>query len=240
VSVALKRFVIHAGRQVALAAVRYPRSLAVYQCVRITHRYGVRHVVDVGANAGQYAMHIRQFGYQGEILSFEPLSAAYEQLRRAAEHDGGWHAERSAIGRTSGEAQINIAGNSGSSSILPMLDRHVRAAPKSRYIGTECVPVQRLDEALERHRWHQKPIFLKVDTQGFEREVLSGLGEQTKNLVGLQMELSLVPLYAGQMLVDEAMAWAAAAGLRLASVEQVLFDRESGELLQMDGVFVRD
>jgi FkbM family methyltransferase len=239
-SVALKRFVVHASRHVGLEVSRYPHSLPAYQCVRLMHRYGIRFVVDVGANVGQYARQIRQFGYRGEILSFKPLSAAYEKLRRAAERDSRWHVERFAIGRSSGEAVINIAGNSASSSFLPMLDRHVKAWPTSGYIGTETVPVRRLDAVLERHQWHQKQIFLKVDTQGFEREVLSGLGEQTKYLVGLQMEMSLVPLYAGQMLVGEAMDWIASVGLRLASVEPGLRDRKSGELLQMDGVFVRD
>jgi FkbM family methyltransferase len=238
--VALKRFILHSARHLGLEVARYPRSLPAYQHVRLMDKHGVNFVVDVGANVGQYAGQIRQFGYRGEILSLEPLSEAYDRLRREAGRDERWYAEQSAIGRSPGEAEINIAGNSASSSLLPMLDRHVNAVPSSRYVGTETVRVRRLDDVLDRYQTDGKRIFLKVDTQGFEREVLAGLGERIDDLTGLQLEMSLVPLYAGQMLVEETMRWAAEAGLRLASVEPGVRDPESGELLQMDGVFVRD
>lgn len=238
--VALKRFVLHTARRLGLEIARYPRSLPAYQHVRLMSERGVGFVVDVGANVGQYAKQLRQFGYRGEILSLEPLSEAYGRLIRETELDDRWYAERSAIGSAPGTAMINIAGNSASSSLLPMLDRHVDAVPSSRYVGTETVPVRRLDEVLDHYETCQKRIFLKIDTQGFEREVLVGLGERIIDVVALQLEMSLVPLYAGQMLVEETMRWAAEAGLRLASVEPGVRDKQSGELLQMDGVFVRD
>ena len=53
---------------------------------------------------------------------------------------------RCAIGDHNGEVEINIAGNSESSSILPMLESHRSAAPDSAYQGKEIVPIKTLDD----------------------------------------------------------------------------------------------
>src|SRR4051812_7639733 len=86
---------------------------------------GVDVVFDVGANVGQFAQSLREAGYHGGIVSFEPLSAAHAQLLRASKGDVDWQvAPRMAIGDHEGEIEMHISGNSVSSSALNMLDRH--------------------------------------------------------------------------------------------------------------------
>ena len=86
-------------------------------------------VFDVGANSGQFSMDLRQKGFNGKIISFEPLSSAWGQLIKNASKDKNWIVhERMAIGDFSGTIDINISKNSVSSSILPMLDTHLNAA----------------------------------------------------------------------------------------------------------------
>ncbi len=83
-------------------------------------------------NIGQYAKLLREFGYSGRIVSFEPLSSAYSQLKAVSKKDPLWEiAPQAAIGNQEGEIIINIAGNSYSSSALPMLDAHLESAPES-------------------------------------------------------------------------------------------------------------
>ena len=201
-------------------------------------RRGVDLVLDVGAADGGYGTSLRSFGYTGDIVSFEPQAAAFARLKTTIAADARWSARHLALGPESGELTMNIASNSTSSSILPMLDSHIDAAPSVRYVGTETVTVARLDdEVREVVAAHRRP-FLKIDTQGFEREVLAGGQETVDACVGLQLELSLVPLYEGGMLIDEAIGWAYAQGFQMVGLEQG-YAAPTGEILQIDGVFVR-
>ncbi|NRQ49339.1 FkbM family methyltransferase [Aeromicrobium stalagmiti] len=195
-------------------------------------------VLDVGAAGGGYGTSLRSFGYTGRIVSFEPIAAAFADLSATIAGDRLWTARNTALGAEAGEATINIASNSTSSSILPMLDTHIEAAPSVRYVGQETIAVARLDdEAAPLVAEHRRP-FLKIDTQGFEREVLAGGTETVSACVGIQLELSLTPLYGGGMLIDEAVGWAYAQGFQLVGIEQG-YAAPTGEILQIDGVFVR-
>ena len=200
---------------------------------------GVDLVVDVGANIGQYGRQLRDWGYDGRILSFEPMRDEYATLAALAEEDGNWEARRLAVGIENGELTINVAGNSISSSLLPMLERHVRTAPKSAYVGDQVVTVERLDTAAAPGVAASTRPYLKVDTQGYEAAVLEGAGALLQEFVGIELELSLQPLYEGQELMPEAVSRLQRLGYRLARISPGLTDGATGESLQCDGIFVR-
>lgn len=204
---------------------------------KMLDKHRVDLVLDVGAADGGYGRELRSFGYAGRIESFEPLAAAHEKLRAAVADDPAWHAHRHALGRETGEARINVASNSDSSSLLPMLQAHREAAPQVGYVGQETIRVERLDDVAA--AFDATRPFLKIDTQGFEREVLAGATETVARCVGIQLELSFVPLYEGGMLADEAIGWAYERGFRVVGIEQG-YAAPSGEILQVDAVFVRD
>lgn len=143
---------------------------------------GIDLLIDVGANVGQFAKLCRAHGYRGSILSFEPSTAAHRELLKTAAVDPQWAvADRMALGASPGEVEINIAANSLSSSILPMLDSHLSAAPQSQYIQRERVPVRRLDDVLPEDAESCK-IFLKLDVQGYEAQVLCGAAHTLSHL----------------------------------------------------------
>lgn len=195
-------------------------------------------VLDVGSADGGYGTSLRQFGYDGRIVSFEPLSQAYESLCATIAGDPQWTAHHVALGSEPGEATIHVASNSNSSSLLPMLDAHRAAAPSIDYVAEETVTVARLDDVAAEDVGSAARPFLKIDTQGFEREVLAGGPDTVARCVGLQLELSFVPLYEGGMLVDEAIGWAYQQGFHLVGIEQG-YAAPTGEILQVDGVFTR-
>lgn len=196
-------------------------------------------VVDVGANEGQYAGLLRECGYRGPILSFEPLEDAYERLRARAAADAKWLlAPRMALGEAAGELTLNVAGNSASSSLLPMLSLHEAVAPHASYVGSARTPVRRLDEVLPGFGLEGKGL-LKVDTQGFEDRVLAGASGVIGSFVAVQLELSLSPLYDGQAKLPELVAWLAQHHFELAYFIPGLRDPRDGRLLQADGIFVR-
>ncbi len=203
--------------------------------------FGIDLVLDVGANQGQFASEIRRGGYAGKIVSFEPLSETREKLLEVSDSDTRWKIyPQCALGDRDGVVEINIAGNSLSSSILPMLESHRGAAPGSSYQGKETVPIKRIDTVVKSYVKKSRSIFLKIDTQGYEWQVLDGARNTLPILKGMLVELSLVPLYEGQYLWLEMIERIEAAGFSLWSLEPVFHDPFNGRTLQVDGVFFRD
>ena len=202
--------------------------------------FEINTVFDIGANKGQFASEISSFGYDGKIVCFEPLSEAYEILCKNAAQEANWHVhQRCAIGDFDGEIEINIAGNSASSSVLPMLERHTTAEEKSAYIGSEKVPIAKLDSFASDYFSPNSQLFIKIDTQGFEWQVLDGAQETLNKTKGLLCELSFVPLYDGQHLWLDMLHRLEKEGFTLWAIQPGFVDPHNGQTLQADAVFFR-
>jgi FkbM family methyltransferase len=209
------------------------------QMQALLKRLGTAMVLDVGANIGQYAAHLRQLGYAGRIVSFEPQAEAHAALTAAAAGDPLWDiGPRVALGAEPGTAMLNIAGNSTSSSLLPMLDRHSDAAPSSMQVGREAVAVERLDHVAKPWR-DLGPLHLKIDTQGFEQQVIAGAPETIAAAASVQLEVSLVPLYEGSQPPHALLADMAGLGFVPAAVWPGFADAK-GQILQIEIIFTRE
>jgi FkbM family methyltransferase len=220
--------------RVGLQLARYPGP-ADRRRRRLLERRAVTVVVDVGANCGQYGAMLRAHGYRGTLLSYEPLPDAFRKLRERAAADGKWQAQQAAVGAANGVATLHVAQNLVSSSILPMTARHVAAAPASHTIQSIEVQTVTLAEILAPIT--QASTLVKIDTQGYESQVLDGAGAHLSHVSLLEVELSLVELYGGQPLFREIDARLVAAGFGLVSIETGFFDEGSGELLQIDAIY---
>ena len=211
-----------------------------YQLFQALNKFDVNLVFDVGANSGQFAKKLRRVGYSGKIVSFEPLSDAHAMLVDNSAYDKEWIVhEQSAVGDTNGYIQINVAGNSVSSSVLPMLESHSSAASGSSYVSSESVPVCTLDSVAREYIYDDSNYFIKIDTQGFEWEVLNGACDMLKYASGVQLELSLVPLYDGQRLWREIIQRMDEDGFTLWALQRGFTDRRDGRTLQIDAIFFR-
>lgn len=211
---------------------------AQFMAMLATHRVNL--IFDVGANVGQFGRQLRNAGYGGRIVSFEPLAPARKELALACKNDLLWElAPQAAVGSEDGEIEIHVAGNSVSSSVLNMLDAHAFAAPESVYVDSEKVPLRRLDTLAPDYPQQDSVLFIKIDTQGYEDRVLEGAPKLLARAVGLQLELSLVPLYEGQRLYDEMIAQLKALDFVLWSMTPAFVDPKSGRLLQIDATFFR-
>lgn len=219
---------------------RIKKSSPIEQITASLNSFAIDLVLDVGANQGQFGRDIRNAGYAGKIASFEPLPAAHTALLAISNNDPGWYIHpRCALGDSNGKIEINISENSVSSSILPMLELHRTSEPKSVYHGKERVPIFTLDTVAGPYLRHAQAPFLKIDTQGYEWQVLEGARAILPNLCGVLLELSLTPLYEGQHLWRDLIDWLEAEGFELWALHPGFSDLKVGRSLQVDGVFYR-
>jgi FkbM family methyltransferase len=202
-------------------------------------QHGITTVLDIGANTGQFGRALRLAKFRGRIVSLEPLQAAFDQLVARAEADSTWTAERAAVSDQPGTLTVNVAGNSVSSSVLPMLDRHAAAAPASHYVATEDVPATTVDELVARHALVPETTLLKIDVQGYEASVMDGAAQTLSRFGAVRTEMSLVPLYDGQALLPEIIERLATHGFDLWFVEPGFVEPGTRRLLQLDGTFFR-
>jgi len=224
-------FDLHRYRPASSDDARFIAMLAAHQ---------VNLIFDIGANQGQFGHSLRNIGFRGRIVSFEPLTAARKILLEASRKDPLWEiAPRAAIGNQDGEINLHVAGNSESSSVLNMLDNHVNAAPESAYVGTEKSPLRRLDTLAAHYVHSDSRLFMKIDTQGYEAQVLEGGPSLLGKAIGLQLELSLIPLYEEQPLFDEMLVKLKVIGFQLWDMSPVFVDPRSSRLLQVDATFFR-
>lgn len=197
-------------------------------------------VFDVGASTGDFASHLIDAGYKGRVISFEPLKNSHQELVKAAKGYPKWVvAPPLAIGSKRGTAVINVSGNVGSSSILPMEDSHTTVFPQSRYVAQESVEVAPLDEIVGAYVSPEDVLFLKIDVQGFEREVLQGAQQTLERATGVAVELSFVSLYQGQALFDQMRSRLADLGFDPWAFYPAFTDPRTARMLQVDGIFFR-
>lgn len=204
---------------------------------KIMKHHHIDLLFDVGANAGQYGEFSRTLGYKGEIISFEPVNDAFEGLKKVSEKDQRWSVNHYALGDVPGKSVINIAGNSFSSSILKMEDTHVESLPESMYIGTQEIEVKTLNDVFHSFYKEGKNVMLKIDTQGYEKNVIEGADKVLDKVSLIQLEMSLVELYKSEMLYTEMIRFMQERDFTLISLENGFCDQNTGQLLQVDGIF---
>jgi FkbM family methyltransferase len=202
--------------------------------------YGVDTVFDIGANAGDSGQYLRNIGFRGRIVSFEPVTAVYRQLAARAAEDPLWDCENIALGDEPGERRIHVSGAGGVSSSLLASTGHMETqAPELRTIGSEMVRVDTLQSVVERHYPQGNRLFLKIDAQGCEKQILEGAGSQLEKVVGMRIELALVRSYEGAPLMTDMLPYLAGLGYRLCGIEEAWSNRATQEVYEVDAVLFR-
>ena len=206
---------------------------------KILHSQEVDLVLDIGASEGTYALKLRESGYSGRIISFEPLSQSFSFLQRHSESDPLWNCENLAIGDSDSTIEINVSRHKTSSSILPITQKHVNAMPSSAFIAKEEVRVVRLDSLFNSIIKPKDHIYLKADVQGYEKHVLQGAIQTLKQIRVIELELSLIQLYEGSLILSEMLEYIDKLDYELVSIEHVFSDPKTGHMLQADGIFIK-
>jgi len=189
-------------------------------------------VIDVGANKGQFSSFARARWPQAKLFAFEPMPAAARRYR-------GILGRRSrlfgcALGAEDGKLDLHVASRADSSSLLS-LGEEQKAIFEMREVGTMPVEVRRLDDVLR--GLVDPPALLKIDVQGYEYEVLRGLGSLAASVEWIYVETSFVELYKGQRLHDDVCALLAELGYGQVLEHNLVTDGE--RRIQADILFRR-
>jgi FkbM family methyltransferase len=199
-------------------------------------------VLDVGAHHGEFATVLRQHGYRGRIISFEPVREHFIQLSQRASGDPGWDVHHLALGRENTRLKINVAHQgSGCSSFLNPNEYGLYATNGRVSVDrVEEVKVRRLD-SLDRGilpSGHDRNIYLKLDTQGYDVEVVQGAGDVLERIPALQSEMSVQPIYDGMPSFSDALGVLNGYGYEISAMFPVKRD-DILRLVEFDCVMVR-
>jgi len=233
----MKAFLKKIARKFGYDILHLPTDPRVRQQLWLLEKNHIDLIFDIGANQGQFANKIREWGYNGNIVSFEPLPEPFALLKKHAAKDPLWDVENFALGNFDGDIEINISQNSYSSSILQVLPSHKDSAPDSKCISKMKVPIKKVDSIIDHYYSSDQNLFIKIDTQGFERFVFEGCLESLEKIMGFQMELSFLPLYEGETLIQEMIGLLRQNRYYLMFIEPGYQNFQTGELVQMEGVF---
>ena len=207
--------------------------------MRVFGMLGIDTVWDVGANEGQYASILRSVGYRRKIESFEPAPSALSQLRKLSDRDPLWRVHPVALGERNErreffqfESTVLNSFHAPSQEGLNRFQSMHRPEPVS-------VNVRSGEEVWEELYPTEPPrLFLKIDTQGHDRAVLDGLRGKLDQVLGIQLELSLIPIYEKSEHYLETLRWLDQSGFEMTSLFPLV--RAKGlRLLEVDCIAVR-
>jgi FkbM family methyltransferase len=246
-------FIKHVAQRLGIAISRYPPIGSFQRDLRdYLTQMEIDLVLDVGAYIGTYARELREIGYQGQIISFEPVAASYEQLHEAMHKDPLWTGEPFGLSDENREAFINTHSRRDFNSLLTVRENAGRSYSVDP-AGWSRTPIQlrRLDAVLPQlmEGIRSPRIFMKIDTQGHDISVIKGASGVLDRIVGLQSELPAVEIYDGMFSMSTMLSYYAscnfvptgfypvntvntADGLQISPEFDVLFKRFDGRLAE--------
>jgi FkbM family methyltransferase len=231
-----------AGRRAGLSITRHPAPSTLEWLTRqVFAKLDINCVLDVGAYRGEYVTFLRnEVLFEGQVFSFEPAAASYRELKAASRHDQRWQGFPYGLGSKRETGTLNVFTSGDFNSLLsPNGYGPQRFATLAANATAEEVEIRRLDEVLPAvlEQVPSPRVFLKIDAQGSEMDVIDGAGEALPSIAALQLELSVRPIYRGQPSLPQTMAALADLGFELLGVFPIA--RDGLRVVEFDGVFCR-
>jgi FkbM family methyltransferase len=202
-------------------------------------KLGIKTVIDIGANTGQFAASMNEIFPDARLYSFEPQKDCYEELLIKFKDVSCFHAFNIALGNEAGELEFYRNDYSQSSSLLPMAELHKTSYPFTKNSMLDKVEVTLLDNIFQQLEI-ETPFLIKVDVQGFEDKVIEGGKKTFSQAKVVIIEMSFEVLYEGQKLFDEMYQIMRNFGFEYRGSLQQLLNPDDGRVLQEDAIFMRN
>jgi FkbM family methyltransferase len=200
-------------------------------------------ILDVGANVGQYGLELRSLGFQGRIESFEPFRPAFNSLREVSARSrplNAWHCHNYGLAEKEGDASMYVSKQSVFNSLKEPLPQS--AELHSGIVTSEnvSVKIRTLDHVWQELNLSEERVFLKMDTQGYELPILHGAKSALERISGIQLEVSLTPLYKGQPCIEEVVPFLRGHGFQIFGVWPGRGIRgKANQVFEVDFIFIK-
>ncbi len=239
-AITLEKLLMIVNTPGAMQAKKAGCYLGVYSTLYRLNAYHVNPstILDIGANRGMFTRTFHHLFPQADILAFEPLVDCYNDLCSLKALIRGLECYNVALADQSGEDWIHRSSYDYSSSILEMDELHKRIFPYTANEQLKRIKKETLDAILG-NRQLKRPTLMKMDVQGFEKNVLDGADQSIEQVDYVLCEMSFVSLYKQQPLFDEIYRWLTGRGFHFAGHIAESQAPKSGQLLQIDGLFLR-
>lgn len=198
---------------------------------------GLKIVIDIGANRGQFALAARQWAPKAHVISFEPLAGPAAVFRRVFAGDKHVILHQAAIGPEPAMQHMHVSARDDSSSLLPISSLQTTMFPGTEEVAIAEVRVAPLDEFISAADL-QSPAMLKLDVQGFEFDALRGCESLLDHFDWIYCECSFVELYSNQKLASEIIDWLSVKDFHLIGMFNPAYDHR-GQAVQADFLFSR-
>ncbi|MDP3425948.1 MAG: FkbM family methyltransferase [Humidesulfovibrio sp.] len=198
----------------------------------------MRTILDVGANNGDYAAHLLRMFPLARLHAFEPLPDAYGELAAKAARDERITPYNVALSDVKGQVEFHRSSYGPSSSLLGMGLIHKELAPKTAGDQVIMVESRSLDDMVA-GRDLEAEIFLKLDVQGYEDQVLRGGKAVLARTALVQVEVSFCELYNGQAGFDAVHGLLREGGLEFRGFKSQLCSPDDGTPLQAHAFYIR-
>jgi FkbM family methyltransferase len=217
---------------------RYPLAGTLnFDLQRVIRALGIDCVIDVGANRGQFASHLRTVvGYRGRIASVEPADAALDALRLHSSDDLNWAVYPYALSNRSATRELCIYESDDFNSF-----HQANELGRTRFglsaTGYRTLETRRLADQWDELTAGSENVLLKTDTQGHDLEVLEGAGDRP--IKALLLELSVQLIYQGTHTLPEVLTTLEAKGYAPVGLYPISRSADRLRLIEVDGLFVR-
>jgi FkbM family methyltransferase len=193
---------------------------------------GIRidHVIDVGANAGQFAKMARYCWPTATIESFEPDADAAARFRSLFARDAKVLLHEQGLGATEAVVTMHRGSRTEQNSVLVEID-----APSN---GAFTINITTLDQVTLAAAQNKR--LLKLDVQGYELEVLHGAKALLRQTDYVLVELSLADIFKNGARIEEVWALLRANAFSFNRIMDTYHDPSTGLVTQMDVLFAHD
>lgn len=199
------------------------------------HEKIIKTIIDVGANIGQFAYQVSRVYKDANIYSFEPVPGAFEELEKFTKNMKNIVLFNMCLGNKNDNIDFFVNNYNQASSPLPISENQKEIFPFTKISNKISVPVSRLD-SLSKDMKLQHPVLLKLDVQGYEKEVLNGSTGCLDKIDFLLFETSFVKMYENEPLFDEMHSFVKDLGFELIAPVSTLRDNTS-KIIQMDVLY---
>ncbi len=210
-------------------------------------------ILDIGANSGQSLIEFKSIWPDATVHSFEPQQECWDELDSRAKD----YAEGSVIVNRLGAGAVQndgltfythgiSTGQSGFNRInINSIDsiKLIQSSAqnqKKQYEKTlnhaRTVPITRLDQYMN-ERNISRASLVKIDTQGYEPEVLEGLGEKLAHVDVVLTELMFYDFYERQLSFSDIEKFLIPAGFRLYDISHLSKNPMNGRTDWVDVIY---